>query len=237
MHFVDRHSQVHNLKSKNLLTLSVKYIFFPHLSIKPKATTKNVSWNLEDERRKKQQRQPGHKRPHRCIPRMQVGLAVPLTFEPWYNRWFVFTFPHLWSSRIGRNSSASTSCLAICWDLRWTWDGPEVCSPNQITIDQTVESWDSIWALTQRHANWQNALGPWLWEQVLWTADIKRGAGFSTGRSLYSKRLTLEPPIALCLQATTQNRSFSFKPEPILVHSPWLRESDLVPFPPRAPQF
>ena len=46
------------------------------------------------------------------------------------------------------------------------------------------------------------------------------------------KRLTLEPPIALCLQATTQNRSSGFQPELFPVHSPLLRESYLVPFPP-----
>ena len=59
-----------------------------------------------------------------------------------------------------------------------------------------------------------------------------RNTGFSPGHTLYSKRLTLEPPIALCLQATSRNRSFSSQPELLPVHSPLLRESYLVPFPP-----
>ena len=49
---------------------------------------------------------------------------------------------------------------------------------------------------------------------------------------LFSKRLTLAPPLAICLNATTQGQSPSFQAELIPVRSPLLRESYLVPFPP-----
>ena len=49
---------------------------------------------------------------------------------------------------------------------------------------------------------------------------------------LFSKRLTLAPPLAMRLEATIQGQGPSFQAELIPVRSPLLRESYLVPFPP-----
>ena len=71
---------------------------------------------------------------------------------------------------------------------------------------------------------------------TLRTCAVHRGlqenTGFSPTSMPFSKRLTLAPPLALCLAATTQDQGPSFQAELIPVHSPLLRESCLVPFPP-----
>ena len=49
---------------------------------------------------------------------------------------------------------------------------------------------------------------------------------------LFFKRLSFAPKLAMCLKATIQSQSFSFQAELFPVHSPLLRESCLVYFPP-----
>ena len=64
------------------------------------------------------------------------------------------------------------------------------------------------------------------------TGDCRWQTGFSPSMILFSKRLTSTPPLAMHLEITIQSQRPRFHVELIPVHSPLLRESYLVSYPP-----
>ena len=74
--------------------------------------------------------------------------------------------------------------------------------------------------------------GTWLWECTPYTEDSRWHKGFSPTVMFFSKKLTSAPLLVVPLEATTQDQGPNFHAKPIPVHSPLLRESCLVYFPP-----
>ena len=74
--------------------------------------------------------------------------------------------------------------------------------------------------------------GTWLWGSRPYKRDCRWQTGFSPSMILFSKRLTPTLSLALHLKITIQSQKPQLSNELIPVHSPLLRESYLVSYPP-----